>query len=57
MDKLGVVTDETLSKEASGEPRRMCPSCGEELLPREGSNVSRCPKCGTKPFESADGKG
>ena len=52
MDKLGVETDESITKEASGDPRKGCPRCGRKLLPSEQSNVPRCPNCGTEPFES-----
>lgn len=51
MEKLGVKTDEQLSKEASGEARKACPRCGSSLLPQDETNVPRCPKCGTEPFE------
>lgn len=56
MDKLGVLTDEQLSKEASGEPCRNCPCCGSPLLPGNESNVPRCPSCGTQPFEVDEAK-
>lgn len=52
MEKLGVDTDESLSKEGSGDKRTTCPRCGKALLPPEESNVPRCPDCGTEPFEA-----
>lgn len=54
MEKLGVevVVDSTPEKKASVGDLRTCPSCAETLLPEDESNVSRCPKCGTEPFEA-----
>jgi len=51
MEKLGVETDEKLTKEASGD-KKLCPRCGSPLLPATESNVPRCPDCGTEPFEA-----
>lgn len=54
MEKLGVDVDEELSKQASDDPKGVCPKCGSKLLPAEGVNVPKCPKCGTEPFEKTD---
>lgn len=55
MEKLGVVEDESLTKEASGEKRAKCPQCGAALVSEV--NVAKCPNCGTKPFEGDHGEG
>lgn len=51
MEKFGVETDESITKEATGEDRKVCPRCGRPLLPSVESNVPRCASCGTEPFE------
>jgi len=52
MEKLGVDVDPSLEKEASGGTKRVCPKCQTTLLPENESNVPRCPRCGTEPFEA-----
>ena len=52
MEKFGVDVDESLSKEASGDQKKLCPACGAALLPSDDTNVPRCPACGTEPFET-----
>jgi DNA-directed RNA polymerase subunit RPC12/RpoP len=51
-EKFGVVEDGDGTKTAAAE-KGLCPDCGSKLLPKDESNVLRCPKCGTKPFEKA----
>lgn len=51
MEKFGVETDESITKEASGDKEKRCPICRASLLPPDSSNVSRCPTHGTEPFE------
>jgi ribosomal protein L37AE/L43A len=52
MDKYGVETDDSTEKVASDTGRRTCPRCGSPLMNEKKTNVSKCPKCGTEPFES-----
>jgi tRNA(Ile2) C34 agmatinyltransferase TiaS len=47
MEKLGVTTEDPPIKTASGKP--LCPQCGGEA--EQHGAVTKCPKCGTKPFE------
>ena len=53
MEKLGVLEEETMTKEASiKEGKPTCPSCGAEV--EEHGNILKCPHCGTEPFEKKD---
>jgi ribosomal protein S27AE len=47
MEKYGVKTDDEKTKTASKKP--VCPECGAEV--DLTSNVPKCPKDGTRPFE------
>ncbi len=50
MEKFGVDTEEEPKTGAAGSSvRPVCPDCGATL--EQASNVPKCPKCGTKPFE------
>lgn len=50
MDKYGVDTTDTtkVSEDLTASPH--CGACGSRL--ESSSNVPKCPRCGTKPFES-----
>lgn len=52
MEKFGVETDESVTKEATGDATKRCPICRAPLLSSADSNVSRCPVHGTEPFET-----
>jgi len=58
MEKYAVVEaeDHTKSAKTAAEVVGTCPICGSELEETTTVNVLKCPKCGTRPFESdADG--
>lgn len=48
MEKYAVMLDQEKVKTADSHSPR-CSQCGSSLEPI--SNVSKCPNCGTKPFE------
>lgn len=48
MEKYAVMLDQEKIKTAGSHSPR-CSQCGSALEPI--SNVSKCPQCGTKPFE------
>jgi NADH pyrophosphatase NudC (nudix superfamily) len=52
MDKYAVEEDGSGVKTADAQ-EGYCPNCGTKLEPAETTNVLKCPKCGTKPFEDA----
>lgn len=52
MEKYGVKVDETKQKTAS--TQKTCPACGSQLVPEGTTNVPKCPKCGTRPFEKEE---
>ena len=49
MDKYAVVEEPKSHNEKTAGPTNSCPYCGMRL--EETSNVSKCPRCGTRPFE------
>lgn len=53
MEKLGVVIDPELSKEASEKkpPYHKCPKCGAQIALDPSDFVNKCVTCGTEPFE------
>lgn len=52
MDKYGVDTTK-VSEDLTVTPR--CRDCGSKL--EASSNVPKCPRCGTKPFETPPTRG
>lgn len=53
MEKYAVREEEDLKKKAADEQEEVkCPDCG--MTTEEHGNVSKCPKCGTEPFEKKD---
>lgn len=55
MEKYGVDTTDTtkVSEDLTVTPR--CRDCGSKL--ETSSNVPKCPRCGTKPFETPPPRG
>lgn len=52
MNKYAVVEESDKDKVAND--KKLCPDCGRELESKDVVNVSKCPSCGTKPFEKKD---
>lgn len=50
MDKYAVAEDGSGVKTAEAQEGH-CPNCGAKLEPAATTNVLKCPKCGTAPFE------
>jgi len=50
IEKYGVVIDPQEGEKTAAD-HGVCPACGSKL--QEDSNVPKCPKCGTSPFERA----
>lgn len=55
MDKYGVDTTDTTKVSEDLTITACCRTCGSEL--EKSSNVPKCPRCGTKPFERPPTRG